>query len=151
MSRNTRFKISFSQIFPLFSHEPNRKSPIREKTNLSPPSPLAPKSLWESRTMILSSLDLWTRMLCTADESATTRAKPSPTNPNTHSISATLLSLSLSACSFFPLTLQVRDTQKRGQSLERQEKEPLGILITDGVIFVKSYCRWAQMKLVSVS
>ena len=36
--------------------------------------------------MILSSLDLCTRMLCTADVSAATTAKPSPTSPNMHSI-----------------------------------------------------------------
>ena len=58
----------------------------RDVTDLSPLSPLAPKSLWESRIMILSSLDLWTRMLWTADVSAATTANPLPTNPNTHSI-----------------------------------------------------------------
>lgn len=52
----------------------------------SPGSPLAAMSLWESSTMILSSLDLWTSMLWTADVSAATMAKPFPTNPNTHSI-----------------------------------------------------------------
>lgn len=36
--------------------------------------------------MILSSSDLWTSILCTADESATTSAKSLPTRPNTHSI-----------------------------------------------------------------
>lgn len=60
---------------------------------LSPGSPLAAMSLWESRSMILSSLDLWTRMLCTADESATTIANPLPTNPNTHSITLSSSSL----------------------------------------------------------
>ena len=57
-----------------------------QSENLSPASPLAAMSLWESRTMILSSLDLWTSMLWTAEESATTMANPLPTNPNTHSM-----------------------------------------------------------------
>jgi hypothetical protein len=35
---------------------------------------------------------LWTRMLWTADVSATTIAKPLPTNPKTHSIDSFLLS-----------------------------------------------------------
>lgn len=54
--------------------------------NLSPGSPLAATSLWESRTIILSSSDLWTKMLWTAEESAATMAKPLPTKPKTHSI-----------------------------------------------------------------
>ncbi|KAK9933255.1 hypothetical protein M0R45_020456 [Rubus argutus] len=58
-----------------------------EILDLSPGSPLAAISLWESSTMILSSLDLCTSMLCTADESAATTAKPSPTKPKIDSIS----------------------------------------------------------------
>lgn len=64
------------------------KSRQRRSKDLSPDSPLAAMSLWESRTMILSSLDLWTSMLFTADVSAATTANPFPTRPNTHSIFA---------------------------------------------------------------
>ena len=66
--------------------------------NLSPASPLAAMSLWESRTMILSSLDLWTSMLWTAEESATTMANPLPTNPNTHSMIYECMSLKTFVC-----------------------------------------------------
>lgn len=45
-------------------------------------------SLWESKSMILSSFVLCTRMLWTADVSAATMAKSLPTNPKTDSISS---------------------------------------------------------------
>ena len=69
-----------------------------QSENLSPASPLAAMSLWESRTMILSSLDLWTSMLWTAEESATTMANPLPTNPNTHSMIYECMSLKTFVC-----------------------------------------------------
>lgn len=61
--------------------------------HLSPGSPLAATSLCESSTMILSSLDLCTSMLCTADVSAATTAKPSPTKPKMDSIALFLICL----------------------------------------------------------
>ena len=52
----------------------------------SPVLPDWPRSLWESRSMILSSSVFITTILWTADVSATTRAKSFPTKPKRTSI-----------------------------------------------------------------